>query len=185
MNTEKDRHSEEDKSFNNIEFENPGNEQDCNSHMRIIKQKLQEAENSLHKSITKQIANKIEGAMLSGERKKCAMHCNLQEAQETKIMFFKLNKVQKLTAEYGIHVIKIPINKPDQPKQAKQWKTIDNPEDITKYIIQQNHSHFRQAKDIPFNLPQLSSEINFKAATATSDLILEGDYSPEELNDIS
>ena len=42
--------------------------------------------------------------------------------------------------------------------------------------MQQNQQHFGQAKDTPFNVPPLSTEVDCKSSTRTVECVLEGEH---------
>ena len=50
------------------------------------------------------------------------------------------------------------------------------------YLRLRNRLHFGQAEGTPFTVPPLRELVDWEASTKTSDLILEGDYSSEEIS---
>jgi hypothetical protein len=70
------------------------------------------------------------------------------------------------------------------PKEATNWKTIDLPDEIVYYLLTRNRLHFGQAQGTPFTTPQFTREIDWQASTDSSELILRGEYTSNELTDI-
>jgi hypothetical protein len=65
-----------------------------------------------------------------------------------------------------------------------KWRTVELPADIMHYLQLRNRLHFGQAQGTPFTVSPLRELINWEASTKTSDLILEGEYSNTELNNL-
>jgi hypothetical protein len=65
-----------------------------------------------------------------------------------------------------------------------QWRTVELPSDVLYYLRLRNRLHFGQAQGTPFTKPPLSELIDWQASTKYSDMILEGDYDTEEIDDI-
>ena len=85
----------------------------------------------------------------------------------------------------GFSTIKIPVDPKTHPKDCTEWKTLDCPEEIEQALLTRNRSHFGQSQGTPFTVPPLSHQINFEASTETAELILNGTYSNEELDEIT
>ena len=105
----------------------------------------------------------------------------------------------KGTSPKQIHAIKVPTNWPtskspnltstqlSDPKLAKDWREVKCPQEIEFLIKLRNQRHFGQAEHdkTPFTQEPLRSRLNWSASTGTADLILEGNYSPNDIDDIS
>jgi hypothetical protein len=85
----------------------------------------------------------------------------------------------------GFLAIKIPLNPDTHPKECTKWKALDCPEEMEQALLTRNRSLFRQSQGTPFTVPPLSHQINFRASTETVELILNGNYSNEELDTIT
>ena len=61
------------------------------------------------------------------------------------------------------------------------------PAEIELLIKLRNRQHFGQLENekTPFTQEPLKSKLNWSASTTTADLILEGKYSPTDIDDIS
>ncbi len=70
------------------------------------------------------------------------------------------------------------------PKLATTWRTTEIPQDVLHYLRLRNRLHFGQAAGTPLTLPPFSTQLDGAASTSTADLILEGDYTNDELTDI-
>ncbi len=64
-----------------------------------------------------------------------------------------------------------------------EWKKIDVPDEIVKHLLERNQKHFGQANGTPLTCPPLSDILDWSASTETADLILEGDYDDDELDE--
>jgi hypothetical protein len=69
-------------------------------------------------------------------------------------------------------------------QDESQWRTVELPSDILYYLRLRNRLHFGQAQGTPFTEPPLSESLDWEASTKTSDLILDGDYDDNTLDDI-
>ena len=163
----------------------PSSIEECNSILRSLKKEIREEEKSIQQSLEEEMDSSIEECMLSGDKQKEKELRNLRKARELNAVFSKLNKIRRNSTNSSFNSIDIPTDLPDKPKEAKQWTTIDAPEEITKYLIQRNRQHFGQAEGTPFTVPPLSVDLDYKAAQASAELMLEGDYNHDELDDLT
>ena len=62
---------------------------------------------------------------------------------------------------------------------------MDAPEEITQYLLAHNQKHFGQAAGTPFTVPPLRHHVDFSASTESCELILEGTYNTETLQDLT
>ena len=85
----------------------------------------------------------------------------------------------------GLSNIEVPQDPNVPPKDCTEWKTLDCPKEIEQALLERNRKHFGQAQGTPFTVPPLSQEINFEASTATSELILNGSYTHEDLDNMT
>eukprot|EP00957_Ditylum_brightwellii_P054643 4140340-Ditylum_brightwellii.AAC.1 len=76
------------------------------------------------------------------------------------------------------------VDATENPKATKEWRKIDVPQEIEFYVLMQNKLHFGQVQRTPFIIPPLSVEVDWGANLVTSKLVLEGNYTNEELLDI-
>eukprot|EP00957_Ditylum_brightwellii_P161619 12305375-Ditylum_brightwellii.AAC.1 len=59
---------------------------------------------------------------------------------------------------------------------------VDTPQDIAFYLKLRNQLHFGQPQGTPFTIPPLKHKVDWAANLITLELILNGDYSNEELD---
>jgi len=100
--------------------------------------------------------------------------------------------LKQATTPSTIDNIEIPENWPEpfhdlttstflsNPKDAKRWKTISNPEEIEYYLMLRNRLHFGKAEGTPFTTQPLSNDIPWGANSQKSEEILQGTYIPQE-----
>ena len=123
-----------------------------------------------------------------------ALHGNLTSAQYLKRLrlcedlartYAKCAKARGKVKTSGFSYIEVPQDPTANPKKTKAWRLVDTPKEIKKYLTERNQKHFGQAQGTPWTVPPLAEQVNFEASTQTSDLILEGDYTSSELDDIT
>jgi hypothetical protein len=89
-----------------------------------------------------------------------------------------------------------PPQRLDDPRDffadSKQWdkadqpfRTLDLPKEIAMYLKARNQRHFGQAQGTPFTVAPLAKLISWEADTDTAELILKGEYTNAELDDIT
>jgi exonuclease III len=121
---------------------------------------------------------------LKGEKDQSQALKHLIRAEEIKKMYAKLRSIRS-TYQPGITRLQVPLNPNEDPKKATLWRTVNAPAEVVSYLQQRNQSHFGQAKHTPFATLPLQQSLNFQASTFTSDLMLEGTYTNNELSDIT
>ena len=70
------------------------------------------------------------------------------------------------------------------PNDATEGKTIDLPDEIVYYLRTRNRLHFGQAKGTPRTDASFTREVGWMASTDSAELILNGDYTSDELTDL-
>eukprot|EP00957_Ditylum_brightwellii_P134756 10273641-Ditylum_brightwellii.AAC.1 len=83
-------------------------------------------------------------------------------------------------AHSNISVIK-PLN---EPKKVNHWKAVELPKDNAFFLNLWNRLHFGQMHGTPFTVPPLSLEVDWAATSIMLELVLEGNYSNKELDDL-
>jgi hypothetical protein len=83
----------------------------------------------------------------------------------------------------GFNTIEVPEDPNISPKTCTKWRTVDCPKEIETFLLERNRQHFGQAQGTPFTIPPISQEINFEASTTTTDLILHGSFTHEDLDE--
>jgi hypothetical protein len=92
--------------------------------------------------------------------------------QGIKAMYKKIRLICRDSIQQsGLSRIQVSTDPTQDPKKCNDWTTIDNPQEMTWYLLERNQKHFGQAAGTPFTLPPLCLEINFSASTQTSELI--------------
>jgi hypothetical protein len=66
---------------------------------------------------------------------------------------------------------------------TSNWRDINCPKEIELLLRLQNQRHFGQAESegTPFTTPRMKHKFNWSASTCEAELVLEGDYTDEEL----
>ena len=98
-------------------------------------------------------------------------------------MYPKIWSVQG-TSKQGLTRLLVPSDIEGDPKTCTKWVSLDLPRDIENHLRSCNGKHFGQAEGTPPTLPPFSDLIDWAASTRTAELILNGDYSPPELDSL-
>jgi hypothetical protein len=85
----------------------------------------------------------------------------------------------------GVSSIQLPVTPTDNPKDCKDWITVNAPNEVVEKLRDRNRVHFGQAQGTPFTVPPLSKDLNFDGATSSADMILEGTYDSSRLAKIT
>eukprot|EP00957_Ditylum_brightwellii_P016462 1237411-Ditylum_brightwellii.AAC.1 len=73
----------------------------------------------------------------------------------------------------------------EDSKQTTEWKTIDLPQEIVHYLNIWNRRHFGQSQGTPFTVPPPSQCSDWSAKSHISELVLQGNYSNDDIDDIT
>ena len=65
-----------------------------------------------------------------------------------------------------------------------QWKNVNCPKEIEFYLQLRNRRHFGQAEGTPFTSPSMKKKFNWSATTDEAELVLNGEYSDDELSQV-
>jgi hypothetical protein len=103
------------------------------------------------------------------------------KALHSKLRFISQDGTQKST----LNCLEVPLNPQQDPKSCTEWLTVDAPEEITAYLLERNRKHFSQALGTPFTVPPLNVQVDFGASTASCELMLEGAYDSQLLDDLT
>ena len=142
----------------------------------IIKSSLQHRED--------EILQNIEHCNMPDDKSKGDILRNMRKAEEITQMFNKLKFIRGKYQKTGIASLQVPSVDGENPKTCKKWRTVTTPSEISSYLLGRNQGHFGQGEG-PFTIPPMSEAIDYPASTAACDLMLEGEYNTEELEDLT
>jgi len=109
---------------------------------------------------------------------------HIKKKEELRRMFAKLKYLRENSDRAGINRVEVPADPTDiDYKNCKEWRSVDAPEEMLECLRERNQTHFGQAQGTPFTLPPLSEEIDFTASTISTEMILDGQYSTEDLDE--
>jgi hypothetical protein len=95
-------------------------------------------------------------------------------AQASKEMFRKVPSARPTTSG-GISSIKIPVDPLNDPKDSQTiFKSIIDPMEIDRHILQRNQIHFSQARHTPLAKPAVSALLGFGGTRSVADQLLQG-----------
>ncbi len=126
----------------------------------------------------------IENCSMQGDASKADILRNLRKAEEIKQLFNKLRFIRGGYQKSGLSSLEVPMIDGENPKTCLHWKKVETPKAISSYVLKRNQGHFGQAEG-PFTIPPLSEAVNYPASTAACELMLEGEYDTEALEDIT
>ena len=72
-------------------------------------------------------------------------------------------------------------------KGERNWREVKNPSEIEFILRLRNQRHFGQAETdrTPFTQPPFKQQLNWRAGNNKAELVLEGDYKNDELDEMS
>jgi hypothetical protein len=70
-------------------------------------------------------------------------------------------------------------------KHDRPFRKLTIPSEIEYYLMERNRRHFGQAHGTPFTIAPLADLINWQADTNAAELILKGEFSNDELDDVT
>jgi hypothetical protein len=106
------------------------------------------------------------------------------KAKEIKGIFREVRSVQQGTSKKGLTRVLVPSEPTVDPKTCTKWVPVDLPKDIETHLSTCNHKHFGQVEGTPPTMPPFSDHLDWAASTRTSELILEGNYSPPDTDEL-
>jgi hypothetical protein len=107
----------------------------------------------------------------------------IQRAEHTKAMFLHLAPSIKSKPSGGISLVKVPTDLPDKPKEAKEWRTVTEPDEIEQLIMERQKVHFGQATPMPFVNEPLKSTFSWTGTSPEVEVVLNGNYVPSHTVD--
>jgi hypothetical protein len=134
-----------------------------------------------HDEIHQKIAQ-AKAAGTTAAKKQARILRHIIKAEEIKMMYKKIRRL-RAKATSGITCIEVPCDPSENPKQCQHWRTVDTPDEVVQVLLNRNQKHFGQAKGTPLTCPPLSQDIDYTANTITTELILEGNYDPESIEE--
>jgi hypothetical protein len=129
--------------------------------------------------------SKVAALELEGDNDQAKILRNIQKAEEMKKLFAKIRYLRTPERNTGISSIQVPAHPTDNPKDRKEWITIDAPNAMVEKLCDRNRSHFGQAQGTPFTVPPRSEDLNFNGSTSSTEMILDGIYDSSGLADIT
>ena len=158
--------------------------------LRVCRQELRKAQSEIRK-IEKAAVNysrvkqqrQIADLLASGKPGDANRIKHQIKAEEIKDMFRKIRSVQG-TSKQGLTRLLVPSDPTEDPKTCTGWVSVDLPTDIETHLRTRNRKHFGQAEGTPPTMPPFSDHVDWAASTRTSELILEGNYSPPEIDEL-
>jgi hypothetical protein len=169
-------------------FKFPLTLEECQVRYNIALKDLKALERSERKTSAhrdKHLAEKAEAHASQGEVSIAQYLKQLKQRESMSRVFQRCANARGTNRYGGFSTIEVPQDPNVTPKDCTEWKTLDCPQEIENALLERNKKHFGQAQGTPFTVPPLSQEINFETSTATSELILNGSCTHEDLDDMT
>ena len=110
----------------------------------------------------------------------------IAKAEAMKEMHAKLRFIsQDGTPNKGLTRLEVPNDPTQDPKTCTKWMVVDTPEAITQFLLERNKKHFSQAHGTPFTISPFNVQIDYGATTETCELMLLGDYTTDDVGDLT
>ena len=79
--------------------------------------------------------------------------------------------------------IMTPVDRTVSPKECTEWQSVEIPQEVEKFLRERNRDHFGQAQGTFPTVPPFSEHVDWAAGTYESEMILEGDYDTDTLEE--
>jgi hypothetical protein len=121
----------------------------------------------------------------SGDKKAANAIRNIIVAEQTATMYRKL-KFARGIQKTGLSRLEVPRDQTERDyKACTDWITIDVPKEIEQKLLERNQFHFGQADGTHPTIPPFSEWIDWGASTHQAELILEGNFTSDEISDLA
>ena len=164
---------------NPLEFTIPANVKECNAELRNTKQEIKEIVSQSYEQREIERDRRIKDLEASAEKAdkaRAKILRRIRKAEAIKQLFSKLKSVRSTDIKPGVTRLEIPVHPAQNPKECKDWQTIDVPSEIIEHVQRRNQLHFGQAQGTPFTIPPLSEDLGFQGDRLASHDILHGHY---------
>jgi hypothetical protein len=169
-----------------IPLDIPDSVSDIQKALRSAQKSLRTLRSQAAEERRKMLQAKIISAQVTQDSKQSRLVKRIAQAEDMKALHAKLRFLSKDSDQQsGLKRLEVPVDPSHDPKQCTEWMTVDTPEDITKYLLERNQKHFRQAKGTPFTVSPLDVQVDFGASTAFCEAMLTGDYDTRALDDLT
>jgi hypothetical protein len=166
--------------------------------------KIRDATSTLHEILTKARSHReteqtarAELYDESGRKSQARIQTEMKHKERAAAMFRTFKAIRGQTTDSrGITQLEVPTSWPaagtpiesigtlPDPKKSSDWRLITLPEEIVYYLLLRNRFHFGQAEGTPFTTAPFRHEIDWEASSATAEMILEGTWTNDELDDV-
>jgi hypothetical protein len=97
----------------------------------------------------------------------------VERAEHTKAMLLRLPSI-KPKPSGGISLLNVLTDLPNNPKAAKEWRTVTDSAEVEQLIMERQKVHFGQATPTPFVNEPLKSTFNWTGTSPEADVVLNG-----------
>ena len=155
-------------------------QQECRIVQRQIREMTKDAVHHRHNALQAELNQ----AIASGNKQQSKALKHRMAAERTKAMYAKLRQCRG-NLKTGITRLDVPADPTTTDYTGcTEWLTIDTPEEIEDRLLTRNRRHFGQAHNTFPTKPPFSEWCDWGASTHTAELILEGDWQSEELDEM-
>jgi hypothetical protein len=120
-----------------------------------------------------------------GDKKGAKEIRNKIVAENTKNMYQKIRSCRGIKKS-GLSRLEVPADENERDyKNCVQWVSCDTPKEIETKLIDRSHFHFGQAKGSFPTVPPFSSWIDWEASTYEAELILNGEFTSDDIDELA
>jgi hypothetical protein len=184
-----------------IEEELPSNVEDTLLALTTVRQDIRECQNNSRQIRTDENAARIALERSLNHLPQAKLLANIHNEEQHGETYHMFKNIRGKNNKSGLSNVDVPDSWPSPQTlsdpdtildDAKQWdkdnkafKTITIPEEIELYLMARNQRHFGQAEGTPFTVAPLAELLSWEGDTEAADLILRGEYTNAELDDIT
>jgi hypothetical protein len=167
------------------DFTIPETLQECQKACRITQQAIRALEKHAVTHRREEMTEAKKKADLSGNKQESQDIKHIMVAEKTKAMFQKLKFARGIN-KTGLSRIQIPRDDTKRDyKGCTDWITIEVPKEIEEKLRERNQRHFGQADGTHPTVPPFCEWIDWGASTHQAELILEGNFHTDEIEQLA
>ena len=157
--------------------------QECKVLLRQTQREIKQKEKHVATHRRNDLNSMKERLLAKGDKKGAKQVKQQIIAENTKEVFRKLRQFSGSSKGGGLTRLEVPKDPAEKNyKTCKEWITITTPEEIEEHLRDNKRRHFGQADGTFPTVPPFSEWVDWGASTHTSELILEGNFTSEQLD---
>ena len=156
----------------------------CQQECRIVQRQIREMTKDAVQRRHNALQTELQQALAEGNKQQSKALKHRIAAERTKAMYTKLRQCRG-NLKTGITRLDVPADPTTTDYTGcTEWITIDTPAEIEERLLTRNQRHLGQAHNTFPTKPPFSEWCDWGASTHTAELILEGNWQSDELDDM-